>query len=210
VVEFGTPDGGFDDPADADLWQGRQTAVDFGAESCPDVMTWDGVEDSGAPAEQPEPPRKSARENPAPRGGHGSFDPWEGPDIEIVLDGHDDPFAGFFTAADGSAAPPSVERYHVRGPDDFSGRRQVSSREGTDLARRLPEGAAPVERGPAPDSRAGAATPASVATDDSDMVVIEEDEWTPPADPRAWRVQAVRPGDYSRLFARLRRGGSEG
>ena len=29
------------------------------------------------------------------------------------------------------------------------------------------------------------------------------------ADPRAWRVLPVRPGDYSRLFARMRRGGSE-
>jgi len=42
--------------------------------------------------------------------------------------------------------------------------------------------------------------------DDSDMVVIEEDLYVDPHAPEP-AVQAVRLGDYSRLFARLRRGG---
>ena len=50
-------------------------------------------------------------------------------------------------------------------------------------------------------------TPDSNAADDADMVVIEEDLWIPPAEADR-RVIPVRPGDYRRLFARMRRGGS--
>ena len=42
--------------------------------------------------------------------------------------------------------------------------------------------------------------------DDSDMVVIEEDRYPDPNSTNS-TVAAVRLGDYSRLFARLRRGG---
>jgi hypothetical protein len=51
---------------------------------------------------------------------------------------------------------------------------------------------------------------ASVAddvADDADMVVIEEDLWMPPVEADR-RVIPVRLGDYRRLFARMRRGGS--
>ena len=42
-------------------------------------------------------------------------------------------------------------------------------------------------------------------TDDTDMVVIEEDAYAPPRGVQR-SIFAVRPGDYRHLFARLRRG----
>jgi hypothetical protein len=45
----------------------------------------------------------------------------------------------------------------------------------------------------------------AVAIDDSDMVVIEDDEYVA-ADDLKRSIFAVRPGDYRSLFARLRRG----
>jgi hypothetical protein len=45
----------------------------------------------------------------------------------------------------------------------------------------------------------------AAASDDADMVVIEEDMLVPAGTPPS--IAAVRLGDYRRLFARLRRGG---
>jgi type II secretory pathway predicted ATPase ExeA len=143
---------------------------------------------------------------------------WHGPDVELVFDAGGDPFAELFEHdGDGTA------RAIMEGPDDFSGCTPVSSREGEALARLL----ASVERqpqepvaarGPTPsaDSRQVAASggthgthdddrgTTSVAEDDSDMVLIEEDLAEPAATPPS--VVAVRPGDYRSLFSRLRRG----
>jgi len=131
--------------------------------------------------------------------------PWSGPEIEIVFDGADDPFAEYFAPEIGGA----VERCVMRGPDDFAARRHVASREGAALARRLPD----LPSAGLPESRAdddaphglpaGASDPAE---DDSDMLVIEEDLWIPPPRDGAWRVTPVRNDDYRRLFARMRRG----
>jgi hypothetical protein len=133
--------------------------------------------------------------------------PWTGPEVELVFDGAEDPFAAYF--ADEQRA---VERFLVRGPDDFSDRRHVASREGSSLARQLASGTAPPlaeivasPMPPLPIEPAGAT--ATDPIDDSDMIVIEEDLWVPPAD-ASQRVIPVRPGDYSRLFARMRRGGT--
>jgi hypothetical protein len=57
--------------------------------------------------------------------------------------------------------------------------------------------ASAIEPAPAADS--------AVAIDDSDMVVIEDDEYVA-ADDLKRSIFAVRPGDYRSLFARLRRG----
>jgi hypothetical protein len=95
----------------------------------------------------------------------------------------------------------------MRGPDDFRDRRHVASREGLAMARRLDayeqiQAPAVAARGQADD----ASSPAPEAeADDADMVVIEEDLFEHPSDIRK-SIFAVRPGDYRRLFARLRRG----
>jgi type II secretory pathway predicted ATPase ExeA len=148
-------------------------------------------------------------------------DPWRGPEVELVFGAADDPFAELFAEEERV-----VDRYVVRGPDDFAGCLHVSSREGQALARLLeafdrePEPARaaaetirPVTpRITAQDTAAErtafeAAPEAAVAVtgeDDADMVVIEED-LDEPAPTRAG-VFAVRPGDYRSLFTRLRRG----
>jgi hypothetical protein len=119
----------------------------------------------------------------------------------------------------------------MRGPDDFHHRLHVASREGQAIGRQLPASAAtPADDGdgsaPEPaadpvddtaDNVPSAATPRcppqtpegsspTVDCDDSDMVVIEEDDYPDPNAPDG-SVFAVRLGDYSQLFARLRRGG---
>jgi hypothetical protein len=128
-------------------------------------------------------------------------DPWSGPDVELVFDASGDPFEEFF-----EQERQAVERFLVRGPDDFSGCRHVASREGDAMARKLEA----VERIELPSVSTGApAEPSAVAAapefDDADMVVIEEDLQEPPVGDRP-AVVAVRPGDYRSLFARLRRG----
>jgi hypothetical protein len=139
--------------------------------------------------------------------------PWSGPEVELVFDGIEDPFAEYFADAERV-----VERYVVRGPADFSDRRHVASREGASLSRQLPSADHPpvvadtrARSGPvAPASPVAAPVVASVAddvADDADMVVIEEDLWMPPVEADR-RVIPVRLGDYRRLFARMRRGGS--
>jgi type II secretory pathway predicted ATPase ExeA len=141
-------------------------------------------------------------------------DPWQGPEVELVFDPSADPFEEYFEQEERV-----IERYVMRGPDDFSDRRHVASREGMSMARRLDE----YERTQAPavamrDRAGDVAAPAAeieprqtqqidaeIDADDSDMVVIEEDLFEHPSDIRR-SIFAVRPGDYRRLFARLRRG----
>lgn len=120
-------------------------------------------------------------------------DPIDGPDVELVLDPSADPFEEFFDDDDRL-----VQRVLMSGPDNFSGHRHVASREGRAMAVHLnsfePAPPAAPECGDAAD-----------AVDDADMVVIEEDILDQSAVGRRG-VFAVRPGDYRRLFARLRRG----
>ena len=157
----------------------------------------------------------------------GAGDPWSGPEVEFVFDPADDPFEEYF-----DPAGPVAERFLVRGPDDFRDRLHVASREGADLAGRIEawERAEAVsqavghsspgrDRGGEPLRTAGGETASSpmaaietapaadsaIAIDDSDMVLIEDDEYVA-ADDVKRSIFAVRPGDYRSLFARLRRG----
>jgi type II secretory pathway predicted ATPase ExeA len=158
-----------------------------------------GVEDGGEPTWGSAP--SGVEPTTTPAGGN----PWSGPEVELVFDGIEDPFAEYFADAERI-----VERYVVRGPADFSDCRHVASREGTSLSRQLPTADhPPVAADPRPRSAPIApATPVVVdAADDADMVVIEEDLWMPPVEADR-RVIPVRLGDYRRLFARMRRGGS--
>ena len=206
IVEFGS----FADDAAEEL--GDVTFA--GGESLGTGMAFDdGLEDSaedddGAIDTGPAPAWGSAPAGfdrlPAATG-----NPWSGPEVELVFDGIEDPFAEYFADAERV-----VERYVVRGPDDFSDRRHVASRQGTSLSRQLPaaDHPAPVAEArprPAPGGplTAPPVIPDTNAVDDADMVVIEEDLWIPPTEVDR-RVIPVRLGDYRRLFARMRRGGS--
>ncbi len=144
-----------------------------------------------------------------------SKDPWRGPEVELVFDPYADPFEEYFEQEE-----QVVERYVVRGPEDFSAHRHVASREGLSMAKQLdafeqshqqtggmvrehsPEPAV----GPAVAVVEDAATDVGLEPDDSDMVVIEEDVLDHPTDHHRKSIFAVRPGDYRSLFARLRRG----
>jgi type II secretory pathway predicted ATPase ExeA len=129
-------------------------------------------------------------------------DPWRGPEVELVFDAASDPFEEYFEQEE-----PVMERYVMRGPEDFSGHRHVASREGAAIAHQL-DGCERRVPGPA----AVAPLPVAIVVpsddiDDSDMVVIEEDIIEHPSEMRGKSIFAVRPGDYRSLFARLRRGG---
>lgn len=150
-----------------------------------------------------------------------------GSDIELVFDPpfdsedetrRPDPFAECFAEEEDV-----VERFVMEGPDDFHRHLHVASREGRSMSRQLSEIAHSVpekyEQGSdcTEDVHASsAATPLGnkVATeggaesepDDSDMVIIEEDHYADAQSSNS-TVAAVRLSDYSRLFARLRRGG---
>jgi len=157
----------------------------------------------------------------------GGGDPWSGPEVELVFDPAEDPFEEYFHAEE-----PVAERLVVRGPDDFRDRLHVASREGTDLAGRIEAWeraeAVAAAAGKSEGGRGRASEPvrttggemasaptaahdtspaagSAVAIDDSDMVVIEDDEYVA-ADDLKRSIFAVRPGDYRSLFARLRRG----
>jgi type II secretory pathway predicted ATPase ExeA len=142
---------------------------------------------------------------PLPIAATPAADPFHGPEVELVFDPSADPFAELFQEEERV-----VERYVMRGPDDFSGHRQVASREGAVMARKLetfarePAAPAPVEA-TFPVAAGGNAAVSEQEPDDSDMVVIEEDILEHPSLSRT-AVVAVRPGDYRSLFARLRRG----
>lgn len=149
-----------------------------------------------------EPPAEQTFEQPV--SGH-TDNPWKGPDVELVDDGSGDPFEEYFRPAVGDARRPADA---AAGRGDAASRPRVTSHESDAIARLLADferaGALPA------DGRAGwnveaaeeAATSGVDRTeiDDSDMLVIEDDVDDAPA------VFAVRPGDYRRLFTRLRRG----
>jgi type II secretory pathway predicted ATPase ExeA len=150
-----------------------------------------------------------------------------GSDIELVFDPpfdsedearRPDPFAECFAEEEDI-----VERFVMEGPDDFHRHLHVASREGQSMSRQLSEMACD---GPAKHEQSNDYVEAphvssdarslkdEVLTgegsegdpDDSDMVIIEEDHYSDDevGNPT---VAAVRLSDYSRLFARLRRGG---
>ncbi|MBU6221831.1 MAG: AAA family ATPase [Planctomycetes bacterium] len=143
-------------------------------------------------------------------------DPWHGPEVELVFDAAVDPFEEYFEQEE-----PVMERYVMRGPEDFRGHRPVASREGAAMARQLdavgqPAGQASACQPPspcrpplpslAPSAPAVAVVAPPADIDDADMVVIEEDILEHPSEQRGKSIFAVRPGDYRSLFARLRRG----
>ena len=150
-----------------------------------------------------------------------------GSEIELVFDPpfdsedearRPDPFAECFAEEEDI-----VERFVMEGPDDFHRHLHVASREGQSMSRQLSEMACDV---PAKHEQSNDCVEAphvssdasslkdEVLTgegsegepDDSDMVIIEEDHYSDDevGNPT---VAAVRLSDYSRLFARLRRGG---
>lgn len=135
-----------------------------------------------------------------------AHDPWSGPDVEVA-DGHgDDPFASLF-----HDEPSTGEAWSATGPDDFSARPHVQSREGHALGRLLASLTSPDE--PAAAVPSAAPTPPAPTPpnrderepdDDADMVLIVDD--ADDLEPVAGRVAAVRPDDYRNLFTRLRRG----
>ncbi len=205
VIEFGSFDA---DPAEVATVDPAHLGFDAGLplESVLGDLFDEGSDEADDHGHRATPSRASAR-GERPRQSPGQGNPWSGPEVELVFDGGDDPFAEYFADDDRQ-----VERLVVKGPDDFAGRRHVASREGSSLVRQLTPGGAC----PAADNVEAVAPPAigtSTAVvdpgpiDDSDMVIIEEDLWVPPAD-AARRVIPVRLGDYSRLFARMRRGGT--
>ena len=135
--------------------------------------------------------------------------PWKGPDVELVGDAAADPFEGMFRAVDeraGNADDGDGVRPSGRGGD--------ASREGHAVARLLAdfERAGPAERAATDRRIVQPAEPRDAAVplhtdaggqddvDDSDMLVVEDDADDAPT------IFTVRPGDYRRLFSRLRRG----
>ncbi len=150
-----------------------------------------------------------------------------GSDIELVFDPpfdsedearRPDPFAECFAEEEDV-----VERFVMEGPDDFHRHLHVASREGRSMSRQLSEIAhsVPANNGQGNDcvedlhaspvatsleNKVAMEAGAESEPDDSDMVIIEEDHY---ADGQSSNptVAAVRLSDYSRLFARLRRGG---
>jgi hypothetical protein len=134
-------------------------------------------------------------------------DPWHGPDVELVFDSTVDPFEEYFEQEERV-----VERYVMRGPEDFSTHRHVASREGLSMARKLDAleieqtNSHPITVAVANHSDASPVVREAIhELDDSNMVVIEEDSFEHPSDIKR-SIFAVRLGDYRGLFARLRRG----
>jgi type II secretory pathway predicted ATPase ExeA len=199
------PTAAFATPAEPDA---TDTDIDDGLPLGMEVMEF-GADDAFT-AVEPAPP---ARHDRSPG------DPWTGPDVELVGDAAVDPFADFFP--DGGR---DGERVVTGGPDTFSDRPRVASREGKAMGRLLAtlanieavnpqppavEPAPPSRRGPEPAVPSSTADVAiaedgGVEDDDADMVVIEDDLADVPGDRRS--IFSVRPGDYRSLFTRLRRG----
>jgi type II secretory pathway predicted ATPase ExeA len=136
--------------------------------------------------------------------------PWKGPDVELVGEGASDPFEEYFSPGAERGQTSGADPRAEAGPGECA---RVSSREGEAIARLLADferaGALPLERVAAEprtareneqrhrdDPRRADVDDA----DDSDMILIEDDVDESPS------VFAVRPGDYRRLFTRLRRG----
>jgi type II secretory pathway predicted ATPase ExeA len=126
-------------------------------------------------------------------------DPIDGPDVELVFDASSDPFEELF---DGEGR---IERVLMTGPDNFQTNRHVASREGTAMAKELECFECEPTALAADKTPAVVISDAAAGSDDSDMIVIEEDILDHPSGGRRG-IFPVRPGDYRRLFARLRCG----
>jgi len=192
---------------------GEGSVVEFGGFSDDTMLDLESPQATDAAAGQ-----GSTAERPGPAPGN---DPWRGPEVELVFDTAADPFNEFFEQEERV-----MERYVMRGPDDFASHGHVASREGAAIARRLDAlERSPVEsasdgfvggqtrtRPAAPSQAPDAAVPVVACptaideADDADMVVIEEDILEHPSEARRKSIFTVRPGDYRSLFARLRRG----
>jgi type II secretory pathway predicted ATPase ExeA len=92
---------------------------DFAAAS---VIEFGGFDDDEVAAATDDAARETAAQD----------DPWRGPEVELVFGSASDPFEELFAEEERV-----VERYVVRGPDDFADCPHVSSREGQALARLL-------------------------------------------------------------------------
>ncbi len=187
VIEFGT----FGEPANV---VSEELGVD-------DTVLEQSVPESAGRAAEPLRAEKS--------GCTAGADPWHGPEVELVFDPYADPFEEYFEQEERV-----LERFVMRGPDDFSAHAHVASREGLSMARQLD---AFEQAHPQPPIQVAADRPIALAVteppvdeagepDDSDMVVIEEDLVDHPSDIHKKSIFTVRPGDYRSLFARLRRG----
>lgn len=198
---------------------GAEMSIEFGSEA--GVVEFGSFgDDTVLEAESAEAAEASVPESRV-RAAAAAGDPWQGPEVELVFDAAADPFEEYFEQEERV-----VERYVMRGPEDFSSHRHVASREGAAMARQLDScervgqavGQASACQSPLPQpalchtpSMHAPAAPA-VATadlpepDDSDMVVIEEDILEHPSEVHRKSIFTVRPGDYRSLFARLRRG----
>ncbi len=192
---------------------GEGSVVEFGGFGDDTVLETDAPAASDGPAERP-----AVADHRAQVAG---LDPWRGPEVELVFDATDDPFTEFFEQEERV-----MERYVMRGPDDFASHGHVASREGAAIARQLDsfdrvgqavgQASACQPSHPLPSACRSPSMPTPVApavvegdlpeSDDDDMVVIEEDILEHPAEARRKSIFAVRPGDYRSLFARLRRG----
>lgn len=207
---------------------GGEMSLEFGSEA--GVVEFGSFGDDTVPEAEAAGAADAAGQARVVRAAGTAGDPWQGPEVELVFDAAADPFEEYFEQEERV-----VERYVMRGPEDFSSHRHVASREGAAMARQLDScervgqavaqavGQASACQSPpclaplplpsahhAPSMHAPAAP--AVATDDlpepddSDMVVIEEDILEHPAEVHRKAIFTVRPGDYRSLFARLRRG----
>ena len=207
----------------------RQAPFGAGGAACPDLEGAEVIEFGGFADEFDEDePAACDRDGGAephsapdtPRGPRSAADLWSGPEVELVFDTSSDPFEELFAEEE-----QVVDRYVMRGPDDFAGCPHVASREGEAISRLLesfdrrpadgspPAAPATMPRQPAAchavttehAAQAGTETALDAEPDDADMVVIEDD-LTDTTEPAPASVFAVRLGDYRSLFTRLRRG----
>jgi type II secretory pathway predicted ATPase ExeA len=192
---------------------GAEMSLEFGSDA--GVVEFGSFGDDAVLEAESAGAAEAARQERAVR--DAAADPWQGPEVELVFDAAADPFEEYFEQEERV-----VERYVMRGPEDFSTHRHVASREGAAMARQLDScdrvGQASACHAPlpmpsprqAPAVHAPSAPAVAMADppepDDSDMVVIEEDILEHPAEVHRKSIFAVRPGDYRSLFARLRRG----
>ncbi|MFM9059103.1 MAG: ExeA family protein [Planctomycetaceae bacterium] len=171
------------------------------------VIEFGGLDDDLDPADEPH--AETVEDEPAGAEA-GAANLWKGPDVELVGDAAADPFEGLFSVDE--RPRPHPDRAAL-GADVVPASGRVSSREGEAIARMIADlerGAVqPPVRDPdrhhAPggsDEPPADGPPASAGHefDDADILVIEDDLDEAPA------VLPVRPGDYRRLFTRLRRG----
>ena len=205
---------GIEFPADiaAGSFEDGMGVIEFGTFGEPANVVSDdlGVDDTVLEQNMPESAGRAVESLRAEKSGcSAGADPWHGPEVELVFDPYADPFEEYFEQEERV-----VERFVMRGPDDFSAHAHVASREGLSMARALD---AFEQTHPQPPIQVAAERPIALAVtepphdeagepDDSDMVVIEEDLVEHPSDIHKKSIFTVRPGDYRSLFARLRRG----